>query len=119
MKKLAVRLACVATLAFTAISAHAQTEAAQVEMRAAAAAANDAVVKGPTEIDVKHEAVLKLKAGESFVPAAEAGRYLRSMGNSIDETRLVGLVLSKPAVALLRGPLIRSPMMLMPNQRAK
>jgi len=93
MKKLAVRLACMATLAFTAISGHAQTEAAQVEMRAAAAAANDAVVKGPTDIDVKHEAVLKLKAGESFVPAAEAGRYLRSMGNSIDETRLVGLVL--------------------------
>ncbi|ALV58129.1 DUF2167 domain-containing protein [Burkholderia cenocepacia] len=71
MKKLAVRLACVATLALAATSGHAQTEAAQVEMRAAAAAANEAVVKGPTDIDVKHEAVLKLKAGESFVPAAD------------------------------------------------
>ncbi|MCA3788162.1 MAG: DUF2167 domain-containing protein, partial [Burkholderia sp.] len=62
MKKLAVRLACVATLALAATSGHAQTEAAQVEMRAAAAAANEAVLKGPTDIDVKHEAVLKLKA---------------------------------------------------------
>jgi len=93
MKKLAVRVACVAMLAFAATSGHAQTEAAQVEMRAAAAAANKAVVSGPADIDVKHEAVLKLKAGESFVPAAEAGRYLRSMGNSIDESKLVGLVL--------------------------
>ncbi|MGU7813217.1 DUF2167 domain-containing protein [Burkholderia sp. AW49-1] len=93
MKKLAVRVACVAMLALAATSGHAQTEAAQVEMRAAAAAANKVVVNGPADIDVKHEAVLKLKEGESFVPAAEAGRYLRSMGNSIDESKLVGLVL--------------------------
>ncbi|MFP3504484.1 DUF2167 domain-containing protein [Burkholderia sp. SIMBA_062] len=99
MKKLAVRVACVAMLAFAATSGHAQTEAAQVEMRAAAAAANKAVVSGPADIDVKHEAVLKLKAGESFVPAAEAGRYLRSMGNSVDESKLVGLVLPEGADA--------------------
>ncbi|MGU7843445.1 DUF2167 domain-containing protein [Burkholderia sp. AW33-5] len=93
MKKIAVRVASVAMLALAATGGHAQTEAAQVEMRAAAAAANKVVVKGPADIDVKHEAVLKLKEGESFVPAAEAGRYLRSMGNSIDESKLVGLVL--------------------------
>ncbi|TDA43151.1 DUF2167 domain-containing protein, partial [Burkholderia pyrrocinia] len=36
-----------------------QTEAAQAEMKSAAAAANLAVVKGPADIDLKHEAVLK------------------------------------------------------------
>ncbi|WP_260433544.1 hypothetical protein [Burkholderia sp. Bp8998] len=48
MKRLAVRVACVAMLALAATSGHAQTEAAQVEMRAAAAAANQAVVNGTT-----------------------------------------------------------------------
>ncbi|MGS0894704.1 DUF2167 domain-containing protein [Burkholderia stagnalis] len=93
MKKLTVRIACVALFALAAPCGHAQTEAAQAELKAATAAANRAIVKGPAEIDVKQEAVLKLPPGESFVPAAEAGRYLRAMGNSINESKLVGIVL--------------------------
>ncbi|AOK20625.1 hypothetical protein WT26_33390 [Burkholderia cepacia] len=93
MKKTVALIACTAFLALAATTGRAQTEAAQVEMRAASAALNKAVVKGPADIDLKHQAVLKLTQGEAFVPAAEAGRYLRSMGNTVDESKLVGLVL--------------------------
>ncbi|WP_126284281.1 DUF2167 domain-containing protein [Burkholderia stagnalis] len=93
MKRTIARIACTVILALAATSGHAQTEAAQAEMKSAAAAANLAVVKGPADIDLKHEAVLKLTRGEAFVPAAEAGRYLRALGNTVDESKLVGMVL--------------------------
>ncbi|TCW83367.1 DUF2167 domain-containing protein [Burkholderia sp. SRS-46] len=93
MKRTVARVACTAILALAATVGHAQTEAAQAEMKAAAAAANKAVVKGPADIDLKHEAVLKLTRGEAFVPAAEASRYLRALGNTVDESKLVGMVL--------------------------
>ncbi|KIP17618.1 MULTISPECIES: DUF2167 domain-containing protein [Burkholderia] len=93
MKKTVALIACTAFLALAATTGRAQTESAQAEMKAASAALNKAVVKGPADIDLKHQAVLKLTQGEAFVPAAEAGRYLRAMGNTVDESKLVGMVL--------------------------
>jgi len=61
------------------------TEAAKAEMKAAVDAANKASVNGPADIKLGDQAVLKLPAGQIYVPSAESGRLLTAMGNRIGE----------------------------------
>jgi uncharacterized membrane-anchored protein len=55
--------------------------AAQTEMDAAVAQANTATRHGPVKIAVKNQADLNLPRDFGFIPAAEAGRLLKAMGN--------------------------------------
>lgn len=70
----------------------AQTQATKDELKAAVDEANAALVKGPHEIPILDEAKLSLPADAGFVPAPAAIRYLRALGNSVDEKSLVGLI---------------------------
>lgn len=70
----------------------AQTQATKDELKAAVHEANAALVKGPGKIDVQDQASFALPAGAGFVPAPAAIRYLRALGNSVDEKSLVGLI---------------------------
>jgi uncharacterized membrane-anchored protein len=65
----------------------------QKEGEAAVAAARAATVKGPSDITLRDQAVLKLPAGMEYVPQPQAGRLMQAMGNSSDD-RLIGLVQS-------------------------
>ena len=62
------------------------------EAQAANAAAIAAIREGPVEIKFTDQAVLALPKGYGFVPAAEAARVLKSMGNSPGEG-LLGILL--------------------------
>lgn len=62
------------------------------EAQAATAAAIAAVREGPVEIKLNDQAVLAVPKGYGFVPAAQAARVLKSMGNSSGEG-LLGLLL--------------------------
>jgi uncharacterized membrane-anchored protein len=62
------------------------------EAQAATAAAIAAVRSGPVEIKFTDQAVLAVPKGYGFVPAAEAARVLRVMGNSSGEG-LLGILL--------------------------
>src|SRR5215470_7270454 len=82
------------SLALACGSAYAQpTEAAKAEMKAAVEAVNKAAVRGPTEIKLIDQAVLKLPDGLMYIPAAESGRLLTAMGNRAGDN-LLGLVAS-------------------------
>jgi uncharacterized membrane-anchored protein len=66
--------------------------ARQAELNAAWQAASKAGTKGPADITLIDQAVLKLPAGYFFVPKAEGARALRALGNVIDDASFVGLV---------------------------
>ena len=55
------------------------------EMEAAATAAKAAQVPGPKAIALGDQAVLNLPAGYAYIPAAEAARLMRAMGNHAGE----------------------------------
>jgi uncharacterized membrane-anchored protein len=63
----------------------------QARIRAAYQAAQAARLVGPREIELSDQGRLDLPAGFAFIPAAEAGRLLRSSGNSVGKG-LQGLV---------------------------
>ncbi|AXF04860.1 DUF2167 domain-containing protein [Paraburkholderia hospita] len=88
-----VRMMVALAILIIAPVGHAQTEATKAEYKAAAEEANKSLVHGPTRIDIRDQATLTLPAGDSFIPAAAAGRYLRAMGNTVDDNALVGLVI--------------------------
>ena len=73
----------VAGLMLTAGVAVAQTLAADPKAEADAAfkAARAVMTKGPADIKLADQAVLKIPEGQTFIPAQEAGRLLRVMGN--------------------------------------
>lgn len=62
------------------------------EAQAATAAAIAAIRQGPVEIKFSNQAVLAVPKGYGFVPAAEAARVLKTMGNSPGEG-LLGILL--------------------------
>jgi len=68
-------------------------EARKQEIKAAVEAANAAAIKGPSDIKMAGQAVLKLPAGMVYIPQPAAGRLMQSMGNGADD-RLQGLVQS-------------------------
>jgi len=70
-----------------------QSEASrQAEMVAAWQAAAKAGTSGPAEIALVDQAVLKLPADSFFVPKIEGTRVLRALGNVVNETTFVGLI---------------------------
>jgi len=80
----------VATLFLIAFShfAYAQNAATEAEMKAAFDEAKKVMQAGPAEIKLIDQAVLKVPAGQFFVPMPAAGRIMRAMGNSSIESLL-------------------------------
>src|SRR5437588_12444441 len=83
----AIRIA--AALSCLAVSSplHAQStpvpnsrEAREAEQRAAWQAAGAVAIRGPADVTLLDQAVLKLPAGDVFVPKAEAARIMRALG---------------------------------------
>ncbi|VVE87614.1 DUF2167 domain-containing protein [Pandoraea bronchicola] len=72
--------------------AAATPEAREAEARAAFKAANEALIEGPKNIDIRDQAKFSLPSGMGWIPGATAARLLRALGNTIDETTLAGLV---------------------------
>lgn len=70
-----------------------QSEASRkAELTAAWQAAAKAGKGGPAEIPLVDQAVLKIPAGNFFVPKTEGARVLRALGNITNEATLVGLI---------------------------
>nr|WP_211443619.1 DUF2167 domain-containing protein [Collimonas humicola] len=88
LRKFLVALAA----AFIALTCAAQTAETQVEIKAAVAAANKAMVEGPSKIELSDQATFSLPQGYGFIPAAAAARYLRAVGNVIDDKSLTGVI---------------------------
>jgi uncharacterized membrane-anchored protein len=78
-------LACATTLA-SARPTEEEVHQTMQDVRAAAKA-------GPADVPLSSQAVLHLKAGESFVPHAQAVRLLHLMGNPGEEPDLLGLIM--------------------------
>ncbi|MFZ6767583.1 DUF2167 domain-containing protein [Undibacterium sp. Di26W] len=68
--------------------AYSQNAAADAEVKAAFDEAKKVMQQGPAEIKMIDQAVLKLPAGQVFIPMPEAGRIMRAMGNSSDPSLL-------------------------------
>jgi uncharacterized membrane-anchored protein len=60
--------------------------------RKAAAEAEAAAKKGPADIELTGQAVLRLPAGHQFVPQPQATQLLNAMGNPGKDPRLQGLI---------------------------
>jgi uncharacterized membrane-anchored protein len=74
-------------------SAAAQSEEARrAEETAAWQAGEKAGTKGPADIALIDQAVLKLPANYFFIPKAEGMRVMRALGNTVQEPTFVGLV---------------------------
>ncbi len=67
-------------------------QARQDEAEAAWQAGVQAGKRGPAEIPLIDQAVLKLPSGYFFVPRAEGARILRALGNTVSEQTFVGLI---------------------------
>jgi uncharacterized membrane-anchored protein len=98
---LAAAIRLVAALLYFVASAplHAQStpapngkEAREAEQSAAWKAAGAVATRGPADVTLLDQAVLKLPAGDVFVPKAEAARVMRALGNTINEATFVGIV---------------------------
>jgi uncharacterized membrane-anchored protein len=66
--------------------------ARKAELAAAWNAASTAGDPGPKDVTLIDQAILKIPAGHFFVPQAEGARVLRALGNLVNDTSLVGLV---------------------------
>ena len=99
----AVRLAAAFLSLVAAAPVHAQStpqtspaatskEAREAEQRAAWQAASAVAIRGPADVTLLDQAVLKLPKGDVFVPKAEAARIMRALGNTINESTFVGIV---------------------------
>jgi uncharacterized membrane-anchored protein len=64
----------------------------KAELAAAWQAAGDAGISGPNEVTLIDQATLKLPANYFFVPKAESARVLRALGNVVNDSTVVGLV---------------------------
>jgi uncharacterized membrane-anchored protein len=91
--KALIRLAFCLFVLSIAISANSQSKATTTEFKAASDEFDKAALQGPRNIAIFDEATLSLPAGDKFVPASAAARLLRSMGQSIDDKKLVGIVI--------------------------
>lgn len=99
----AIRLAAALLTLVAAAPIHAQTtaqstpapsskEAREAEQRAAWQAASAVATRGPADVTLLDQAVLKLPPRDVFVPKAEAARIMRALGNTINEATFVGIV---------------------------
>ncbi|MFZ6748269.1 DUF2167 domain-containing protein [Undibacterium sp. Ren11W] len=90
---------CQAVFAFALITmfamfapfAQAQSEAQQAEIKAAYEEADKVKQAGPFEVKMLDQAVLRIPAGQIFIPNPTASRILRAMGNSSDDS-LLGVI---------------------------
>jgi uncharacterized membrane-anchored protein len=67
----------------------------KAELNASWQAASKAGTSGPSDVVLIDQATLKLPKNYFFVPKAEGARILRALGNVVDETDLIGLVLGE------------------------
>jgi uncharacterized membrane-anchored protein len=67
-------------------------EAHEAEQQAAWQAAAAVATRGPADVTLLDQAVLKLPARHVFVPKAEAARIMRALGNTISEATFLGIV---------------------------
>jgi uncharacterized membrane-anchored protein len=83
MKTAWLRTACAVTLGMAAAMGWAQqpTEAAAKELKEAFTAAKAVQQAGPTDVKLASQATLHLPEGVIFIPATEANRILKAMGN--------------------------------------
>ena len=95
----AIRLAAALLYLFASAPLYAQPnpaptsrEAREAEQRAAWQAAAAVATRGPADVTLLDQAVLKLPARYVFVPKAEAARIMRALGNTINEAAFVGIV---------------------------
>lgn len=79
--------------------ANALDQATEAEQKAAAQEAEKVLQHGPASIDIQDQAKLALPAKTAFIPSAAAARYLRSLGNRVDEKALVGIILPTDAAS--------------------
>jgi uncharacterized membrane-anchored protein len=68
-------------------------EARQNEIRAAFEAGSKASTKGPANVALIDQAIMKLPKGYAFIPKAEGSRIMRAMGNTVSDVEFVGLLL--------------------------
>jgi uncharacterized membrane-anchored protein len=64
----------------------------RAELAAAWQAAGNAGIRGPSDVALIDQAMLKLPANYFFVPKAEGVRVLRALGNVVNDSIVVGLV---------------------------
>jgi uncharacterized membrane-anchored protein len=81
-------LRALAALLLVTGSVHADEE----QFRKAADDAQAAAQKGPADVDLASQAVLRLPAGHLFVPQPQAGALLNAMGNPGQDPRLQGVI---------------------------
>jgi uncharacterized membrane-anchored protein len=67
-------------------------QARKDEIQASAKAAMSAGTHGPADIKMIDQAVLKLPEGYIFIPKAEGARFMRALGNTINDKVFVGLI---------------------------
>ena len=82
------------TLAFPALGEEQPLSPAEQEAKAAFQAALTAMQAGPSSVQVGGQATLAIPDGYGFVPKTEAGRFMRAVGNTVDD-RFLGLVIPK------------------------
>jgi uncharacterized membrane-anchored protein len=85
-------LALFASLSAFAQAAPSSEASREAELTAAWQAAGKAGNAGPNDIVLIDQATLKLPAGYFFVPNAEGARVLRALGNVVNDSSFVGLV---------------------------
>jgi uncharacterized membrane-anchored protein len=100
VQKLIAAASVVLFAVFASLSAFAQTappsEAERkAELNAAWQAASNAGSAGPRDIALIDQASLKLPANYFFVPKAEGVRVLRALGNVVNDSNFVGLVVGQ------------------------
>jgi uncharacterized membrane-anchored protein len=67
----------------------------EAELDASWQAAAKAGTRGPSDVALIDQALLKLPANYFFIPKAEGARVLRALGNVVNDTSLMGLVVGQ------------------------
>jgi uncharacterized membrane-anchored protein len=67
-------------------------DARRTELNAAWRGGEQAGTKGPADITLLDQAVLKLPEGYFFIPKSEAARIMRALGNTVNDPIFVGLI---------------------------
>jgi uncharacterized membrane-anchored protein len=91
MKFTLKKLLALFALALMTQFAQAQSEAQKAEIKAAYEEADKVKQAGPFEVKMLDQAVLRIPAGQVFIPNPTASRILRAMGNSSDDS-LLGVI---------------------------
>jgi uncharacterized membrane-anchored protein len=100
VQKLIAAVCVMLFVVFASLFAFAQTAPLseadrKAELNAAWQAASNAGSAGPRDIALIDQASLKLPAGYFFVPKAEGARVLRALGNVVNDSNFVGIVVGQ------------------------